>query len=412
MSSIAIIGAGISGLSCSDFLKDRHEITVFEQNSYPGGLIHCSHEENVLFHRVGGHVFNSKQQHVLDWFWSKMDKDDFLKVNRNAKIYLPNSTIVNYPIENYLYQLDEVLTEKIIDELLQLNKKEIPETYNFEDFLKERFGETLYEFYFKPYNTKIWRTDLTQIPLDWLAGKLPMPKISDIIKMNILKKEESQMVHSTFYYPKKGGSQFIADILSKGLPIRYNSPTHSFLRKDNKWKIGDQFFDSVIYTGNIKELSKSIADEYLPVSLKEQLLALKSNGTTTLLCEIDSTDTSWLYFPDQKIKAHRIIYTGNFSSLNNGKKKRLTATIEISGFCSEADFREELKKLPGHPTILAYNYHPASYIIHSIETRKIIHSVKEVLEKHGFYLLGRMAEWEYYNMDAAIDAAMKLSHKI
>ena len=43
---------------------------------------------------------------------------------------------------------------------------------------------------------------------------------------------------------------------------------------------------------------------------------------------------------------------------------------------------------------------------------EIIASAKRTLEAQRFYLLGRMAEWEYYNMDVAITAAMKLNSKI
>ena len=41
MQRIAIIGAGISGLSAAHFLKDRYELTVFEKEDSPGGLIKC-----------------------------------------------------------------------------------------------------------------------------------------------------------------------------------------------------------------------------------------------------------------------------------------------------------------------------------------------------------------------------------
>jgi predicted NAD/FAD-binding protein len=34
---IAIVGAGVSGLTCAHLLHPRHEITVFEANAYPGG---------------------------------------------------------------------------------------------------------------------------------------------------------------------------------------------------------------------------------------------------------------------------------------------------------------------------------------------------------------------------------------
>ena len=71
MKKIAIIGAGISGLSSAHFLKDHYDVTVFEKESTPGGLIRCERVGDNLFHTCGGHIFNSKRQDVLDWFWSK-----------------------------------------------------------------------------------------------------------------------------------------------------------------------------------------------------------------------------------------------------------------------------------------------------------------------------------------------------
>lgn len=41
MEKIAIIGAGISGLSVAHFLSDRYDITVFEKENRAGGLIRC-----------------------------------------------------------------------------------------------------------------------------------------------------------------------------------------------------------------------------------------------------------------------------------------------------------------------------------------------------------------------------------
>lgn len=38
MSRIAIIGAGISGLTVAQLLKKRHEVVVFEKEATPGGL--------------------------------------------------------------------------------------------------------------------------------------------------------------------------------------------------------------------------------------------------------------------------------------------------------------------------------------------------------------------------------------
>ena len=39
----------------------------------------------------------------------------------------------------------------------------------------------------------------------------------------------------------------------------------------------------------------------------------------------------------------------------------------------------------------------------------MIKDLKEDLAPTGFYFTGRFADWEYYNMDVAIGAAMDLS---
>lgn len=75
MQKIAIIGAGVSGMSAAHFLKDRYNVTVFEKEKTPGGLIKCCRINGSLFHTCGGHVFNSKHSDVLDWFWTKFDRN-------------------------------------------------------------------------------------------------------------------------------------------------------------------------------------------------------------------------------------------------------------------------------------------------------------------------------------------------
>ena len=93
MEKIAIIGAGISGLSVAHFLSDRYDITVFEKENRAGGLIRCLRVNGNLFHICGGHVFNSKRQDVLDWFWSKfIQSEEFSKADRNSCVFMDKGT--------------------------------------------------------------------------------------------------------------------------------------------------------------------------------------------------------------------------------------------------------------------------------------------------------------------------------
>ncbi len=411
---VGIIGAGISGVSLGRILQDTgHEVVLFEAKSTPGGLVRCTREEGNLFHRVGGHVFNAKNPEVFDWFWRHFDREqEFMQTRRKAKIWL-NGQYVGYPIENYIYQLPPDTVQSILDDILTLNQQPYRDPFSyphFEAFLRGNFGSILYELYFKPYNEKIWRADLTKVSLKWLEGKLPMPNYREMLLSNILRQEEDKMVHSTFYYPREGGSQFIINRLAEGLDIRTNTPVQKLQREANQWIVNENHrVDRIVYTGDIRRLATLLDDSFTHCrSELEKLKTLPSNGTSNILCYTDETDLSWLYVPNPDIKAHRIIYTGNFSVQNNAPGKRKTCTVEFSGHIDQTIMITELKKLPGNLKPIAFNYEPNSYVIQEEKTRTQVATVSDYLAQHQCYLLGRFAEWEYYNMDKAIEAGMKL----
>jgi protoporphyrinogen oxidase len=420
MKKLAVIGAGISGVSVAKMLNARYDVTLFEKESEIGGMIKCERVNDNLFHKVGGHVFNTKNKQVNDWFWGYFEKEkEFLSVKRKAGI-LFNDKIIGYPIENYLYLLDKSTTQKIIKELLEASReksdKSLSEYESFESFLLEKFGKTLYELYFRPYNKKIWNVDLSKVPLEWLEGKLPMPNFNDIILSNIIREEESQMVHSTFFYAKEGGSQFIVNRLAEGLKIKKNTTIDSISFEKNNIKLnGNLEFDAVIFCGDVRKLKviiKADAKEEAMLKALGEVENLKSNGTSNIFCETDDTDLSWLYLPSENIKPHRIIYTGNLSPSNNRGSKRKTCVAEFSGKHAYEDMVKELKHLPGNLSPLAYNYEPNSYIIQDKYTRKHIEDLTKVLERKNLFLLGRFAEWEYYNMDKCIESAMLINNKL
>lgn len=55
---VAVIGAGISGLTVAQLLKDKYHVTVYEKDDKPGGLIKCDRINGSLFHTCGGHVLS------------------------------------------------------------------------------------------------------------------------------------------------------------------------------------------------------------------------------------------------------------------------------------------------------------------------------------------------------------------
>src|SRR5690606_4744154 len=116
-------------------------------------------------------------------------------------------------------------------------------------------------------------------------------------------------------------------------------------RVNDQYLIQNIKFDKIIYCGDIRELPRTFKDLLSADQVEvEYLETLRSNGTSNLFCETDENDISWLYIPESFTKAHRIIYTGNFSDSNNRGSKRKTCVVEFSGKVSLEQMKEEITK--------------------------------------------------------------------
>ena len=407
MKKIAIIGAGVSGLTVAQQLKDRYKVTVYEKESTPGGLIRCRRVDGNLYHICGGHIFNSKRQDVLDWFWNRFDREaEFSKADRNSVVFMKDGKHIPYPVENHIYLFDEETQKRFIDDLLTIARAEGYEPQNFEEFLKHRFGETLYRLYFQPYNEKVWRRNLFTVPLSWLEGKLPMPTVQEMIYNNINHVKEKNFVHSTFWYEKMNGSQFIADRLAHDIDVRYDYVIECIKRVANGWMINEERYDAVVFCGNVKQLPTLLKGVDL-TEFAADICALEYHGTTSVFCEIEKNPYSWIYLPDDRYDSHRIICTGNFASSNNVQDK-MTATVEFTDEISKEEILKQLKMIPMNPKYLDHHYNKYTYPIQDKNTRSMIARLKNHLASCQFYFTGRFAEWEYYNMDMAMGAAIDL----
>lgn len=410
MQKIAIIGAGVSGLTTARLLAGRADVTVYEADSRPGGLIKCDRVEGSLFHTCGGHVFNTRRHEVLDLFWDIFDRDrEFLKADRNSAVIMPDGKEIPYPIENHAYMLDDGTLQRVITDVAAM-RSDTSTPDNFEEFLRKQFGDTLYDIYFRPYNRKIWRRDLSTVPLSWLEGKLPMPTPEEIIYNNIRRVKEKAFVHSTFYYEKQNGSQHLADRLAEGVDVRYDTPVTCLKRlPDGHWTVnGTDVYERIVFCGNLKALPSMLPADYAPIApYRADIDALESHGTTAVFCEIERNPYSWIYLPDSRYDAHRIICTGNFSPTNNAPG-HMTATVEFTDHISQDEIMRQLAGIPYSPRYITHRYNPCTYPIQHSGTRAMITSLREALSREGLYLTGRFALWEYFNMDVAMDSAIQL----
>jgi hypothetical protein len=87
----------------------------------------------------------------------------------------------------------------------------------------------------------------------------------------------------------------------------------------------------------------------------------------------------------------------------------MTCVVEFAYGTDVAAITDDLRRLPGHLELIATNHVRDAYVIQEHDTRAVITSLKATLKVQGLWLLGRFAEWEYYNMDKCIGAAMQVA---
>lgn len=433
MQKLAIIGAGISGISSARLLKDKYEITVFEKESTPGGLIRCRRESGSLFHTCGGHVMENISVETMRMLNNVLSIDnDLLNKEKNNCVLFENGEVsrpehhgmfkkklseiegVPNPIEKHIFMFRPDIQEQIIRDLFKIKarqkNKRVPKY--LATFLKAKFGDTLYNLYFKPFYEKLWQQDLKKIPLEWYVEGLNAPTPEEILMGNF--QHNGSSVHSNpqyFLYPNDNGSQQIIDKLSEGLNIRCDQQVSKIARNNGKWNINGEDFDKVIFCGNVRDLPQLLDIEELE-PFAYDIEHLRYHGTTSVFVEMAKNAYCTVYLPGKEHKARKIICTGNFAPSNNADPQATTGTVEFTDYISYEDIRYELALMPLSPKYLSHNYTECTHPIQDTNTRKMISDLKATLQPLGIYMTGRFADWEYYDIDSAIQAAAKTCENI
>ncbi|HCT84081.1 MAG TPA: nucleotidyl-sugar pyranose mutase [Candidatus Margulisbacteria bacterium] len=404
--NVAVLGAGISGLTISRLLKkDGHEVVVYEKEDILGGIARPRVVNGIPYHTVGGHCFNSNNSNVLNYIFSKiLPEEEWNLLDRTSKIYL-NGNYISYPIEFSIKEIacfDKKLAFNMFRDLISNSGVQASNLY---DWLIQTFGLTLAKEYFIPYNNKIWRRDLKQVSPSWVIGKLPVPNAEEVFESLIINKKDN-MPHSTFYYPKSNSQSFFIDKLATDLTVIKNYTIEKIEKLNNKWILnGEKGYDIIISTIPLNELPYLIKES--PTEIINAASKLCYNRVSTVLWESDITDRTWTYYPSGEYLFHRQIHIGNFVTPN----KPYTIT-EVMG---EVDFDKYIRNCKNSSFLINpidHNLSNHAYVLFEKDTITNKQIIFNYLSSIGMYTLGRFGEWEYYNMDICIEKAICLSKRI
>lgn len=405
MKKIVIIGAGVTGLSLGQLLNNHADVILLERDDQPGGIAKTKTINGATYHTVGGHCFNSKFPEVMDFIFSILPKNEWHKIMRLSKINFGDYE-VNYPIEfsiNEIFKRDrEFAYQATVD---FINANDCGRYANLADWFIQKFGRTLSEKYFLPYNAKIWGRNPEHMDYKWVHDKLPIPD-KRIFFNALMQSASDSMPHSSFFYPNTNNQLTLIDALSKGLTIRTLTPVTNIKKYNNKWIINDDLeADIVVSTIPLNLLPAYI--EGTPDYILQQASLLRYNKVSNVFWESHLTDKTWTYQPNPDTIFHRYIHIGSFFKPVQG----YTIT-ECVGDHSFEEMVENGRKDPFLIKPLGYNVSEHAYVVYDENRDKAVTEISNYLDMIGIRSIGRFGRWEYYNMDICLLDSMRVAEEI
>jgi len=353
---IAILGAGVAGLSAAYALQGRTDIpfVLYEKEDYIGGISRTMCHGDFRFD-LGGHRFYTKNQRI-----AKLIEDlvgaDLLTVNRLSRIYF-NKRFVNYPLSalNALRALGVVgATRATCDYVLEKIKRPVAPhglEPNFERWTVSRFGQYLYRVYFKTYTEKLWGIPCTELSADFAEQRIKGLSFREAVKEALTKKSQSSSLVRNFLYPRWGFGQ-IPDALAAAIePPNKILTGHCVqrLRHDGRritfvvLELADgtrlqQPCADVLTSLPLRELVTKLEPE-APPHVREAAERLSYRDMLILFLAIDREHVSrdnWIYVPSAEIGFARLHEPKNWSECMSPPDR---TSLVLEYFCQEGDTR-------------------------------------------------------------------------
>lgn len=414
-----IIGGGISGLTLANYITDY---LIVEKDSSLGGYARTHYVDDYIWD-YAGHFFHFKTDEFKSMFINSMDKNDYIIKNKNTYIYFEDK-LIDYPFQMNIHELSK---DKFIDCLYDLFNKQEKEVYNnFLDMLYGKFGISITEMFLKPYNEKLYATDLTKLDKDAMGRFFPYANIKEII--NNMKNHLNTSYNNTFMYPKKG-AQVIVNKLCEKVDMNKVMLNTSVTSIDlNKKEVTLSTKEVISYNNLIntipfnKFLSLLNIQEYTNFSNE-----LSYNKVLVFNLGFDKkstyNNTDWIYFPDKNINFYRAGFYDNILSTD-----KLSMYIEIGyskeSIIDESTINKELSltldnlkkckiiddtfKLVKYESIIM---DPAYVHIDTLHD-KLVKEIINDLETKNVYSVGRYGSWTYSSMEDAMLQSKELVEKL
>lgn len=336
MSSGAIvIGAGPAGLtSAYELSKLGIGSTILEADEQVGGLSRTVNYKGYRFD-IGGHRFFSKVP-LINELWREMLSEDFLLRPRLSRIHY-RGHFFDYPLKaaNALAGLGPV--EALLVMLSYSKAKLLPhaEETNLEQWVSNRFGQRLYEIFFKTYTEKVWGIPCAEISADWAAQRIKNLSLKEAVRSALFgggKSADGEIITTLieqFHYPRLGpgmmwdcckdllasqGNETVHGVKIDKIRHRKGRVESVIGHKSNGERVefdGDQFISSMPLRRLIQSLDPLPPDQVLEAA---NSLRYRDYLTVVLMAKREHVfPDNWIYIHSPEVKMGRIQNYKNWS---------------------------------------------------------------------------------------------------
>lgn len=375
MKDVIIIGAGFAGATVANVLANKGKnVLIIDKRDHIGGNAYDYMEEDILIHKYGPHIFHTNSKEVFDYL---SNFTEWYKYEHKVLGHVDNKLV---PIPFNFKSIEECLPEKA-EKLIKLLKKDYGEGKKVPimDLLMNEnrdiryLANYIYEHVFKYYTMKQWDMKVEELD-SAVSARVPVNTSYD-----------DRYFNDTYQYmPKEGYTKLITKMLdNEHIEVLLSTNVTDILKLEDGtvYYNGEVFEGDVYYTGAIDELF-----EYKHGELPYRSLDL-------ILERLNKTfqDAATENYPENDVKFTRITEYKHFMEV---EPKGVTYIHTEYPFPYKRN--GEVGNVPYYPIIKDENQ--ALY-----ETY-----VKEASKYPKLHLIGRLAEYKYYNMDAIVLKALEM----
>lgn len=365
---VLVVGAGFAGTVFARLLADwpgiNVEITVIDQRAHIGGNCYSYVDQSgIEIHRYGPHIFHTNSDTVWDYLSMFTDFNDY----RHKVFTVHQDKVYSLPIN--LHTINQFFERSFSPEEAKLFIAEKAKTgctqygiknpKNFEEKAISLIGVELYEAFFRDYTIKQWGRDPVTLPAQILT-RLP-------VRFNYDTTYFANAKHQGI--PKEGYWVVFQRMLDHPkIRVELEKEASEAIYNDNK-------YDYIIWTGSI--------DAYF--KFRHGVLEYRSCYWTEIRSENDYLGTAVMNYPESHYA--------------------FTRAIDFKHFTPEKQFSESVAWLE-HSTESSTVFDLFYPIRDVVNLEKLAKYAKDTTNLKRTIFVGRLANYQYYDMDQVIASAM------